>query len=68
MKKTLLIIMALAGLFLSASEAEAKGRFSITSRVVFDLSNIGVRGNLDVYSTRLGFTGGVDDEDLIAPQ
>ena len=35
MNKTLLIIMTMAGLFLSASEAEAKGRFSITPRVGF---------------------------------
>ena len=35
MKKTLLIIMALAGLFLSAFEAEAKGRFSNTPQVGF---------------------------------
>ena len=67
MKKTLLIIMALAGLFLSASEAEAKGRFSITPRVGFNLSNIGGEGSLDVYSTRLGFTGGVDAEFLATP-
>ena len=57
MKKTVLTFV-MAGLFLSASEAEAKGRFSITSRVGFNLSNIGVRGSLDVYYTRLGFTGG----------
>ena len=67
MKKTVLIIMALAGLFLSASEAEAKGRFSITPRVGFNLSNIGGEGSLDVYSTRLGFTGGVDAEFLATP-
>ena len=35
MKKAALIIMTMAGLFLSASEAEAKGRFSITPQVGF---------------------------------
>ena len=67
MKKGI-IILAMAGMFLSPSIVEAKGRFSVTPRLGVNLSNIGGRGSLDVYSTRLGFTGGVDAEYLIIPQ
>lgn len=64
MKKTVLTFV-MAGLFLSASEAEAKGRFSVIPRVGINLSSIGGEGSLDVYSTRLGFTGGVAAEFLV---
>ena len=67
MKKTVLTFV-MAGLFLSASEAEAKGRFSVIPRVGFNLSSIDGEGSLDAYSTRLGFTGGVDAEYRFIPQ
>ena len=67
MKKTLLIIMALAGTFLSPVIINEQERLSITPRVGFNLSSIGGEGSLDAYSTRLGFTGGVDAEFLATP-
>lgn len=68
MKKTVLIIMSLAGTILSPVIVNAQERLSITPRVGFNLSSIGGEGSLDVYSTRLGFTGGVDAEYRFIPQ
>lgn len=68
MKKKTIIIMALAGLLLWPAIGQAQGRFSVTPHVGINLSNIGGQGHYDVFSTRVGFTGGVDAEYRFIPQ
>lgn len=68
MKRVAIFIMLLAGLFLSPVIVDAQERISIMPRVGVNFSNIGGKGSLDVYSTRVGFTGGVDIECRLIPQ
>ena len=68
MKRVAIFIMLLAGLFLSPVIVDAQECISIMPRVGVNFSNIGGKGSLDVYSTRVGFTGGVDIECRLIPQ